>query len=74
MNTLMEVSTEERRLATCVEKRLQKRVRIPKHKIGGYITEQLYQKVHEVCEIKNISLSDLFQAVLSEYVESVFYE
>ena len=41
-----------------------------KHKIAGYITEELYQKVHLVCDAKDISLSDLFQAVLSEYVES----
>ena len=57
-------------LADKVEERVRKR-KPKKHKIGGYITEELYQKVHDVCEAKDISISDLFQAVLSEYVESV---
>ena len=56
-------------LANKVEERVRKR-KPKKHKIGGYITEDLYQKVHHVCDAKDISLSDLFQAVLSEFVES----
>lgn len=68
----LEQNTNERSLERNIDKKVRK-LRPPKHKIGGYITEELYQAVHEVCEMKGITISDLFQAVLSEYVESVEY-
>lgn len=72
----LEQEIEERRATINLENKIETRIarrKPPKHKIGGYITEELYQAVHVVCAAKGISLSDLFQAVLSEYVETVEY-
>ena len=55
-------------LFTRIDKRVRK-TKQKKHKIGGYITEELYQRTHNVCDALDISLSDFFQAVFSECVE-----
>lgn len=42
-----------------------------KHKIGGYIPEELYQKVLTTHKKQGVSLSTLLEALLTEYVNSV---
>lgn len=46
---------------------------IPKTKVGGYVPEQLAEKVRHVCELKEITISDIFTALLYTYVEDDGY-
>lgn len=48
-----------------------KKIKPKKHKVGGYISEDLYHKVRVAYKEQGITFSDLLEVVLTEYVNSV---